>query len=62
MRDENIPGSGELAGVLIDTDVVSFVFKGDPKALLFDPYLQGSTIYISFASIGELYYGAYNDN
>jgi tRNA(fMet)-specific endonuclease VapC len=51
-----------LPKFIIDTDVFSFVFKGDPKALFFRTYLQGADVYITFASIGELYFGAYKDN
>jgi tRNA(fMet)-specific endonuclease VapC len=49
-----------LSSVIIDTDIFSFIFRGDTRALLFESYLKGSLIYISFASIGELYFGACN--
>ena len=48
--------------VIVDTDVFSFIFKGDPKALLFRSHLQGADVYLTFASIGELYYGVHKDN
>jgi tRNA(fMet)-specific endonuclease VapC len=51
-----------LPKVIADTDVFSFIFKGDPKAWLFHSHLQGVDVYITFASIGELYYGVYKDN
>jgi predicted nucleic acid-binding protein len=40
--------------VVADTDVVSFVFKGHPIAILYDPELAGRVVLISFMTVAEL--------
>ena len=39
---------------LIDTDVFSFVFKGDTRAALYEPHLQDQFLFLSFMSFAEL--------
>jgi tRNA(fMet)-specific endonuclease VapC len=41
--------------IVIDTDVVSFVFKGDTRANLYQKHLNGKDLVISFMSVAELY-------
>ena len=45
--------------VLIDTDVVSFLFKGDSRISLYQSHLQNKVLAISFMTVAELYYWAY---
>jgi tRNA(fMet)-specific endonuclease VapC len=44
-----------MSRVILDTDVWSFVFKGDTRAGLYSIHLIGQTPCITFASVGELY-------
>lgn len=41
--------------VLLDTNIVSFILKGDSRAEAYNPYLQGQRLAISFMSVAELY-------
>jgi tRNA(fMet)-specific endonuclease VapC len=45
--------------VVVDTDVVSFLFKGDTRAEAYRQCLQGKTLAISFMTVAELYQWAY---
>lgn len=38
----------------MDTDVVSYVFKGDSRAALYEPHLIDKLIIVSFMTIAEL--------
>lgn len=40
--------------LLVDTDVVSYLFKKDTRAALYEPHLQGRLLYISFMTRAEL--------
>ena len=46
--------------VIIDTDVVSFLFKGDTRALAYRQHLQDQTLALSFMTVAELYQWAYS--
>jgi tRNA(fMet)-specific endonuclease VapC len=48
--------------VLVDTDVYSFLIKGDTRAAVYTPHLRDKTIAISFVTVGELYYWAKKRN
>jgi tRNA(fMet)-specific endonuclease VapC len=48
--------------IVLDTDVVSFIYKEKTQAKFFYPHLQNRVIAVSFISIGELFHGAYHDN
>jgi tRNA(fMet)-specific endonuclease VapC len=48
--------------VIIDTDVVSFLFKGDTRAQAYRQHLQGKTLALSFMTVAELYQWAYSRN
>ena len=43
-----------IPSVVVDTDVVSFIFKGDSRADLYDPHLVGKLTIVSFMTIAEL--------
>ena len=42
------------AAVVVDTDVVSFQFKDDSRAALYDPHLAGRLPVLSFQTLAEL--------
>jgi tRNA(fMet)-specific endonuclease VapC len=44
-----------MDAVLIDTDVFSYLNKGDSRADLYRPHVIGKTIALSFVTVGELY-------
>ncbi len=48
--------------ILVDTDVFSYMFRGDSRASCFRSYVLNRTPAISFKSVAELYYGAYRDS
>jgi tRNA(fMet)-specific endonuclease VapC len=41
--------------LVVDTDVVSFLFKGDSRAAAYRPHLDGRLLVISFMTLAELY-------
>ena len=43
-----------MSSVVVDTDVVSFLFKNHPIAKLYDSDLRGNTLALSFMTIAEL--------
>ena len=43
-----------MSAVVVDTDVVSFLFKRDTRAHVYRPYLDGGVPTISFMTIAEL--------
>jgi len=45
--------------VVIDTDVVSFLLKGDTRAQAYRPHVQDKTLAVSFMTVAELYLWAY---
>lgn len=44
--------------LLVDTNVVSYIMRGDTRAKLYIPHLQGRLLAISFITVGEMFYGA----
>jgi tRNA(fMet)-specific endonuclease VapC len=40
---------------VLDTDVVSYLFKGDKRADAFDVHLVGELLVVSFMTVAELY-------
>ena len=44
-----------MDAVLLDTDVFSYLNKGDTRADLYRPHVTGKTIALSFVTVGELY-------
>ena len=43
-----------MPSVVVDTDVVSFAFKGGPLAARYAPHLLGRTLVISFMTLAKL--------
>lgn len=43
-----------MPGVVVDTDVVSFYFKNDTRAALYDPHLAGQVAMVCFQTVAEL--------
>jgi predicted nucleic acid-binding protein len=41
-------------GYVIDTDVISYLFRGDSRAEPYRPYLVGTTLAVSFMTVAEL--------
>ena len=46
--------------IVVDTDVVSYIFNGHTQADFFRPYLSNKTLAVSFMTVAQLYYGAYH--
>ena len=44
-----------MKGILLDTDVVSYLLKDSPIAQPYRPHLEGRTPVISFITVAELY-------
>jgi predicted nucleic acid-binding protein len=40
--------------VVVDTDVMSYVFKHDTRAAFYEPHLAGKELIISFVTFAEL--------
>jgi tRNA(fMet)-specific endonuclease VapC len=49
-------------GVVLDTDVVSFIFKKKEPYSVFVPFLINKVLAISFITMAELYHGIYKDH
>jgi len=43
-----------IASIIVDTDVVSFIFKSDTRADLYTPHLTNELTVVSFMTIAEL--------
>ena len=43
-----------MNAALVDTDVVSMLFKGDTRALAYRPHIAGRLLGISFMTLAEL--------
>lgn len=51
-----------INGLLIDTDVLSYIAWQKPPAEAFKPLLVGKLPFVSFVTVGEMYFGAANAN
>ena len=49
-----------MTNVMVDTNIVSYLMKGNDLGRLYAPHLQGKVLSISFITVGELYFGAEN--
>ena len=47
--------SDYAGAVLLDTNVISFLLKGDNRADVYAPYLEGKVLALSFMTVAELY-------
>ena len=43
-----------MSRLLLDTNIVSYLLKGDSRALLYQPHLQGNELAISLMTVAEL--------
>ncbi|GBE30117.1 ribonuclease VapC1 [bacterium BMS3Bbin04] len=48
-----------MSYLVLDTNIVSYIMKGDPLAEPYKQHLLGKTLAISFMTVAELYEGAY---
>ncbi|MGI8689366.1 MAG: PIN domain-containing protein [Thermomicrobiales bacterium] len=44
--------------VFLDTNIVSYLFNRDTRAMLYRPHLVNSTTYLSFMTVAEMHFGA----
>jgi len=44
--------------MILDTNIVSYMMRGGPVAGRYAPHMRGRSLYITFVTIGEMYYGA----
>lgn len=45
--------------LVLDTNIVSYLMRGDSRTVAYRRHLEGRTLAISFMTVGELYEGAY---
>lgn len=43
----------------MDTNIVSYLMRGDSRAEIYRRHFEGRTLAVSFVTVGELYEGAY---
>ena len=53
------PADVTRSRILVDTDVVSYLFRNAAQAEFFCPYLLHRTLSVSFMTVAEQYFGAY---
>jgi len=46
----------ESGKLILDTNIVSFLLKNHSNAQAYLPHLTGKSLYISFVTVGELYF------
>ena len=46
----------------MDTDVVSYFLKEDERRKFYEPYFRNRTLAVSFMTVAELYFWAYNNS
>ena len=54
------PDALSKSRIVVDTDVVSYLFNAHSQAEFFQPYLLHRTLAVSFMTIAQLYYGAFH--
>jgi predicted nucleic acid-binding protein len=47
--------------IILDTDVISYLFNEKPQAEFFYPYLLNKSLSVSFITIAELFHGVIKD-
>lgn len=50
-----------MTGLLLDTNIVSYLERKDRRAAPYRRHIEGRTLAISFATVGELFEGAFLD-
>lgn len=48
--------------MLIDTNIISYIYKGDSRAAAYQPHLLGQQWYVSFMTLAEIYRWPYAQN
>jgi predicted nucleic acid-binding protein len=48
--------------IMLDTNIVSYLWKGGPLGQAYAPHVRGKLLSISFITVGEMYYGAERAN
>ena len=48
-----------MDALVLDTNIVSYLMRGDSRAVAYRRHFEGKTLAISFMTVGELYEGAY---
>jgi len=48
-----------MSALVLDTDIVSYLMRGDTRVQSYRRHLEGKTLAVSFMTVGELYEGAY---
>lgn len=48
-----------MAFLVVDTNIVSYLLRGDSRGELYRPHLNASVPMLSFMTVGELYEGAH---
>lgn len=48
-------GTGEITSRLLDTNIISYMYKGDTRIRSYVQHLTGQTLFVSFMSAAELY-------
>lgn len=51
-----------MSKTILDTNIVSYLMKGGPLAEAYTPHVQGKLLAIAFITVGEMYFGAENNN
>ena len=49
-----------MSAVVLDTNIVSFLERNDSRTALYRKHIEGRTLAISFATVGELFEGAFS--
>ena len=47
--------------ILLDTNIVSYIFRKHPLGEKYKPHIEGRLLFVSFITPAEMYYGAYKD-
>ena len=45
--------------IVLDTSVVSLLFRGDARSAFYLPFIRGQRLVVSFQTVEEVWYGAY---
>lgn len=51
-----------IAKIILDTNIVSYLMKGEALAAVYRPHVEGRLLAIAFITVGELYFGAEKKN
>jgi tRNA(fMet)-specific endonuclease VapC len=48
--------------MLVDTNIISYIYKGDTRAKPYEQHLTGQTLFVSFMTVAELYRWPFEKN